>query len=104
MPSNDSNKIKSIWEGYDSSRDKDKTIYYERSRMSLIVVGEELSEGTRKMVALDKRLTGVEKKIGNAENSVSVTKKLLIFIGEVIAVGGVMAPLMIWIIKMTIGD
>jgi hypothetical protein len=33
-----------------------------------------------------------------------VVKTILIFTGEVIAVGGVMAPLMVWILKMAIGN
>ena len=103
MPNGKSNKIKDLWDGYDSAHDKDQTIYRERNRMSLIVVGDELSEGTRKMEKLDQRLTAVEKKIGTAETSVSTTKKILIFVSEVVAVGGVMAgilfPIMKWVIQ-----
>ena len=102
MPANESNRIKTIWDGYDSSHDKDRTIYFERQRMSMIIVGEELSEGTKKMTNLDTRLTKVEKKINNAGVSVSTTKKLLIFIAEVIGVAGVMAPVMIAIIKFAL--
>lgn len=104
MPSGESNRIKSIWDGYDSSHDKDRTIYFERQRMSMIIVGEELSEGKKKMAGLDKRLTTVEKKINNAGVSVSTTKKILIFVGECIGVAGIMGPLMVWIIKMAIGQ
>jgi hypothetical protein len=104
MPNGKNNKIKALWEGYDSSHDKDQTIYRERNRMSLIVVGEELSEGTQKMDKLDTRLTAVEKKIGSAETSVSTTKKILIFVSEVFAVGGVMAGILIPVMKWVINQ
>ena len=96
------NKIEKLWEGYDSTHDKDGTVYRERNRMSLIVVGEELATGTEKMVTLDKRVKAVEHKIGNAETSVSTTKKILIFIAEVIAVGGVMAGVLVPVMKWAI--